>query len=243
MITIQCSLFLSRQQRAASSTDPQRRRNKRRRRRRRRRRPAVGRQPPKGEGRRPARMLWRIDAGATWPSSDLAKYSKAKKCLRQRMVDFLELQNVFWENFSQLKDCKCSSRWMNNVRRKLPFIFLTNINCQKIYQWRKTLSFIKISVSCLDSEWCDLCMSIPDMWAAAALNDRWQGMNRRRHGCPDTVHCAVPHTDINPPFSLQFCVFQLACILVKWFLQSTELIPDLTTRCAIVHYCSIMQSL
>ena len=41
------------------------------------------------------------------------------------MVDFLELQNVFWENFSQLKDCKCSSRWMNNVRRKLPFIFLT----------------------------------------------------------------------------------------------------------------------
>ena len=63
-----------------------------------------------------------------------------------------------------------------------------------------------------------------------------------------TMQCTRPQTDINapskwPPFSLHCMCFQLASILVKWFLQSTELIPDLTTRCAIVHYCSIMQSL
>ena len=41
-----------------------RKRRRRSRRRRRRRRPAVGRQPPKGEGRRPARMFWQIATGS-----------------------------------------------------------------------------------------------------------------------------------------------------------------------------------
>ena len=135
----QWSLFLSRQQRAASSTGPQRRRNKRRRRRRkkrrrrrrrrrrkrRRRRPAVGRQPPKGEGGRPAPMLWQIAADSTRPQL-LDRRPWNRKTLSSGMIfqvlqttEALICSSCELSKVSLLKDCDICLPDLSIVKRIL----------------------------------------------------------------------------------------------------------------------------
>ena len=120
------SFFLSRQQRAASSTGPQRRRNKRRRRRRRRRRrPAVGRQPPKGEGGRPAPMLWQIAADSTRPQL-LDRRPWNRKTLSSGMIfqvlqttEALICSSCELSKVSLLKDCDICLPDLSIVKRIL----------------------------------------------------------------------------------------------------------------------------